>query len=142
MRRFLDPRVHENQTSSSQSSSPPEIYHQPQVQTYDNPYPYAAPSDVPIHQSAPPDANRDYMETPPRTGPDHYQPLAYTAPYGVVTHATEHDANYWRNMFMELGFGANGDQPVSFHDGFRVPPHGHGNPGPPSYHLNQAVYGQ
>lgn len=84
-------------------TSPPQMYPQPMVQAHEHSFHFPASPRLPAHPE------------PPEFPID--QPRGDTMGYPFVnapsstSHTTELDAQYWRNIFLELGFGG-GEQSV------------------------------
>jgi len=106
----IDPRLQPH-TPTSQSSqvqeSSPQLYPQPMVHLHEHPFRFPASPHLPplpdlLQSDFPP-------SVPSREGvlPMNYQfPVNANAPN---SHPSELDAHYWRNIFLELGFGGGAD---------------------------------
>jgi len=121
----IDPRLQAGSKSSAQLSprSQPQVYSPPVAQSHDQPFQFPASPHLP---SLPQPVPHDY---PSDAGA---RPVSYAASYpnssvGASQHGSELDAHYWRNMFLELGFGEGIDStPTSHNESSRTASyHGH-----------------
>ncbi|KAJ7135045.1 fungal-specific transcription factor domain-containing protein [Mycena crocata] len=147
----IDPRLQGNQThptpalarASHLSPTPTSIYPAQITPTHDQaPYQFpASPTNIAAARA------EEYSEPPARNGAvngtngtvptaqpmpvnGNYHPEGYVP--SIPHHASELDAHYWKNMFLELGFGvgdAHGDQartlPQAVADNHQLPYHMH-----------------
>lgn len=89
------------------SSSPPLVYPQTMTQTHEQPYHFPSSPHLPAHSTS---AQTGYaVDHPVRSGPTNYSNYPSHLIANPPHHASELDAHYWRNMFLELGFGENID---------------------------------
>jgi hypothetical protein len=102
----IDPRLQGSQNTVLSCSSPPQIYPQPMVQAHDQAFHFPASPHLPAHPTS---HENDYSDPPIRNGSVNYQSYPSHVTPNVPHHASELDAHYWRNMFLELGFGENID---------------------------------
>jgi hypothetical protein len=105
------------------SHSQPQVYAQPVAQTHDQTFQFPASPHLPSHPTPHPhDITSDSSN----------RQINYTSyPNPVLTasqHGSELDAHYWRNMFLELGFGEGIEStPASHNESIRNPPSYHEN---------------
>jgi len=146
----IDPRLQGPPSSHGPTQNPaPPMYPRQVIQTHEQSFQFPASPHLPAHPAA---QDTEYpSEMQPRNamggsnGPVNYQGYVPPAPH----HASELDAHYWKNMFLELGFGegvegtaphAGGpsdDRPMpQYMNGTH--PHQH----PHQYHPNQQHQGQ
>lgn len=78
------------------------------------PYPFQEPTS-PTHAQSVAVTSNYGIEGQNRLAPPPTSPQAIHYPNGYIStphHATELDAHYWKNMFLELGFGDNPEQNI------------------------------
>jgi len=123
----IDPRL--------QAGTPTTSMYTPQATPHDQTFQFPVsptnniPPSQPEEYSAEPPA-RNIASAAPMTGAN-YTPEGYVP--SIPHHASELDAHYWKNMFLELGFGdSHPDQARAM---AQTGPDGHQLP----YHMHQAV---
>ncbi|KAF9557675.1 hypothetical protein CPC08DRAFT_668433 [Agrocybe pediades] len=142
----IDPRLEGSPTSQSQTS-PTRIYSHQAPRAQDQPPSFHFPASPHLPAHPPPNHEQEYhMDAQKRSsfgqGPINNGGVPYYIPSGSQ-HTSELDAHYWKNMFIELGFGEgvdpNGMPPaVPMHN--NMPPRTHTQyvDQPQSQHHHQA----
>src|SRR5438477_9132306 len=105
------------------SSSPPQIYPQSVPQAHEQNFQFPASPHLP---ALPTPQHHDYpADTPGRQM--NYPPSYPNPSLAPPQQGSELDAHYWRNMFLELGFGESIEATPTSHEGVRSATSYHGN---------------
>lgn len=114
----IDPRLQASTTQNVVQSSPSQVYsHQVQRSREQRGFHFPASPHLPAHPHHSNPSDQYQLDSQPRNPIDHGSGqttgvVHYSGSYfpSEPHHATELDAHYWKNMFLELGFGENADR--------------------------------